>query len=391
MESNKNAAASSLGRLVIRSTRPLLRAIKALSPDFDEIESAWRGNLERVARSPAELRALVAMTPRKWLEDFPRHDFPGFRRTLVEEGERLAAQDVALEHAITASQDFLKLCLKSLPRRNASTRAMALSLVRLAYVAQLFLISGYTAQRTTRLHRLEEELAATGERLKSLSRIINDVYDQERRSISRDLHDEVGHDLIVLKLYLEMIGRDILPQRTAKLQRKLQEAIELVCKAIDRVRQLSFDLGPAISNELGFASALKLYVRQFAKRTGIKLRLRTSGFPGPPLPSTHEMTLYRVMQSALSNVGQHSRAARVAIGLSRRRDSVRMTISDNGVGFAPERVLGAKRAFGVMTMRERVELLGGEFSIDSLPKTRGRAKHGTAIKVRLPVFPVPGQ
>jgi two-component system, NarL family, sensor kinase len=379
-------AVSSLGRLVMRSTRPLLHAIRTLSPDFENIALQWRRSLEQVTASRRELDALAAMNPQKVLEGFPKSGFAGFRRTLSTQGERLAAENVALEHAITASRDYLKLCLQSLPRRNAATRAMAVSLVRLTSVGQLFLISGYTSFRATRLSELQENLTAAEEKLHSLSRIINDVYDQERRSISRDLHDEVGHDLIVLKLYLEMIGRDILQQRNVKLQRNLQEAIDLVCKAIERVRQLSFDLGPAISNELGFASALRLYVRQFAKRTGIRVGLRVSGFDGPSLPSTHEMTLYRVLQGALSNVGQHSKATRVQIGLAWRKDRVRMTISDNGVGFPVKRVLGADRAFGVMTMRERVELLGGEFRIESLPRSRRNDAQGTTIDVLLPVF-----
>jgi signal transduction histidine kinase len=384
----KTASVGNLGRLVIRSTRPLLQAIATLEPDFEDIGARWRRGLAKLVRSPAQFDALAAMAPHKVLENFPRDRFAGFRRTLVSQGERLATENVALEHAITASRDYLRLCLQALPRRNAATRAMALSLVRLTSVGQLFLISGYTSFRANRLHDVQEDLAAAEDRLHSLTRIINNVYDQERRSISRDLHDEVGHDLIVLKLYLEMIGRDILERRDGKLRRRLDEAIELVCKAIDRVRQLSFDLGPAISNELGFASALRLYVRQFAKRTGIRVRLRTSGLDGAGLPSTHEMTLYRVMQGALSNVGRHSMATSVEISLARRKDRVQMTITDNGTGFSVKRVLGRNRAFGVMTMRERVELLGGEFRIDSAPRSRAGRARGTTIHVALPVFAV---
>lgn len=390
----KSVAISPVGaldRLVIRRSPPLLHAIAFLDGGLTDINAEWRRGLERVARTRSEWQTLAEMNPGKVLLDFRRTRFAGFRSTLIRQGEILAVREIPLESAITASGDFLKLCLEYLPRRTAGDRSMALSLIRFTSVGQLLLISGYTAQRTHLLQKLEQDLAAAREQLQSLSRIITDVYDQERRSISRDLHDEVGHDLVVVKLYLEVISRDLADGRAAKLPRKLDEVTALVRQAIERVRQLSFDLGPAISNELGFAAALKLYVRQFAKRTGIRVALRTSGFPSPPLPSTHEMTLYRVLQGALSNVGQHSNADRVKISLSRRRDSISMSIEDNGVGFDLKRVLGPDRAYGVLTMRERIELLGGSFRIQSTRARRGHAEHGTRIEVTVPVFANPGQ
>ena len=102
----KTASVSSLGRLVIRSTRPLLQAIRTLSPDFEDIGRQWRRSLERVTASRRELDALAAMNPQKVLEGFPKSGFAGFRRSLSAQGERLAAENVALEHAITASQRF---------------------------------------------------------------------------------------------------------------------------------------------------------------------------------------------------------------------------------------------------------------------------------------------
>jgi signal transduction histidine kinase len=361
-----------------------LKGIALLGPHFAGIDRDWNAGLKALARSPRELEALRNLNPRALFETARDTHLNGMKETLLKQGESLAALDVPLEHAITASREYLKLCLKRVPHKDAATRAIALSLVRLSSVSQLYLIAGYTAQRKTRLSALEKSLAEAEERLRGLSRMITDVYDQERRRISRDLHDEVGHDLIVLKLYLEMIGHDLHQKKPAHIAGKLQEAISVVAKAVEKVRQLSYELGPAISDELGFVPALKTYVRQFAKRTGIRVQLRTSNLGS--LPSTHEMTLYRVLQGALSNVLRHAGADEVKIALARINATAIMSIEDNGGGFDVQKIVREQpRAFGLTAMKERVELLGGELSIESRRAARRRGKHGTKILVRIPL------
>jgi signal transduction histidine kinase len=131
--------------------------------------------------------------------------------------------------------------------------------------------------------------------------------------LSRDLHDEIGHNLLVLKLYLEMISRDLVRPEGGNVALKLEEASTLVGQSIASVRRLILDLGPAILDEVGFMAAIKLYAKQFSGRTGIKVSVRES--PLPKLPSSYETALYRVVQGALSNVVKHAEASSVRVTL----------------------------------------------------------------------------
>ncbi len=120
---------------------------------------------------------------------------------------------------------------------------------------------------------LEERISQAERRSQDFSVQLGDAYEKERRRLAQDLHDEIGHDLIVLKLYTEVIALDLKKGDISQLRRKLKESVTLIKHALKSVRHLTFDLGPAIWNEQGFVPAVRLYARQFAKRTGIKVRL----------------------------------------------------------------------------------------------------------------------
>jgi signal transduction histidine kinase len=169
----------------------------------------------------------------------------------------------------------------------------------------------------------------------------------------------------------------------ADLQSKLQEALALVAYAIDSVRRLMLNLGPAMLSQFGLVRALRIYARQFTLRTGIEVKVDADSLP-EELPSAQETALYRVLQGALSNVLQHSHARNVHIRLGATKRSIVMSIEDDGVGFDATTTL-AQRAFGIMAMRERVEVLGGRFHIASIQARPGGRRRGTRIEIDIPL------
>lgn len=206
--------------------------------------------------------------------------------------------------------------------------------------------------------------------------------DQERQKLSRDLHDEVGADLVVLKLYVEMIAVELAKGRIKQVGPKLQEALLIIAHSIESVRRLSLDLGPAYLDSLGFLPALRSVVRQFARRTGIKGELKKGRTP-KPLPPSHEVAVYRVLLGALSNVAKHSKARHVTVTVSTVGRDFRMTVQDDGRGFDIA-ALRPERSFGITAMRERVRALNGRFRIESWTAPRRGVRPGTRIAVSLP-------
>jgi signal transduction histidine kinase len=207
---------------------------------------------------------------------------------------------------------------------------------------------------------------------------------RERQRIARDLHDEFT-SLALLKLELEMTAGYIEQGRTREASRRLGEAQALLAETIKSVRRVVLDLGPAVIDEVGLPRAIRRATRQFAARTGIKVRLRGSAVPAL-LPPVYQVTVYRVLQGALSNVLRHSGAASAAVTLAAAPGpALVMSIKDDGVGFPP-RGRAARLSFGLAAMRERTEALGGRFRVESWPARAGRRRRGTRIEVSLP-FP----
>ena len=214
---------------------------------------------------------------------------------------------------------------------------------------------------------------------------VTKVYEEERKRLSRDLQDEVGHDLVLIKLYLEMIALDTSNKREFQgIRPRLTEAIAIVSHAIDSVRRLVLDLGPAIFDDLGFLPAVRTYTSQFSARTKIAVTLR-EGYLPENIPMSHQVALYRLLQGALSNVLKHASAKRVNVSLGCMKDSVLiLVIQDDGAGFDTGARPG-KRSFGLTAMRERVEVLGGRIHIQSMPAGSMSKFRGTRIEVDLPL------
>jgi two-component system, NarL family, sensor kinase len=217
--------------------------------------------------------------------------------------------------------------------------------------------------------------------LHQLSRRLLRLQDDERRRISRELHDVTGQNLAALQLRLESLLKDAagLDRRSRKA---LSESVSLAKQAAREIRTLSYLLHPALLDEFGLADALRYYVRGFADRSGIEVELRYAD-EVPRMEREKETALFRVVQEALNNVLQHSGSKKVAIDTERRSDGVLLRVRDfgrrlRGRGELATRPKPMATGVGIASMRERVEQFGGNLKVDF-----GRS--GTTICAFLPL------
>ncbi len=213
---------------------------------------------------------------------------------------------------------------------------------------------------------------------KYLSQII-EAQENERRRISRELHDEIGQALYAIKFNLEMIDKD-LPQATPLVRGRLGEAKSLSSQTLTSMRQLALDLRPTMLDDLGLIPTLRWYVQNFSNRLNIYSNFEAMGLE-EKLPPQIETAFYRIIQEALNNIAKHAQADRVEISLMRRDSKILASIQDNGKGFDLDKVLhpeSPERGFGLIGIQERVSLLGGQIEIQSRPGS------GTLIHIEVP-------
>lgn len=224
--------------------------------------------------------------------------------------------------------------------------------------------------------RLMEELKDSEERIRQLGEHMMKVEEEERRRISRELHDEVGQSLLVARLYLEM-GQGMLPEENAKAHAKLAETREVIEGTIVEMRRLISALSPSVLQMLGLPASIRQFVKNLGRTFPGQVRLRMSQLDD--LPEGAQIMMYRLVQECFTNAVKHSCASNVSVQLSRRNGSVRMKMKDDGVGFDLDEAAQKRESFGLAGMRERVALLGGDIEIQSSP---GK---GTKVSIAIPV------
>jgi signal transduction histidine kinase len=235
-------------------------------------------------------------------------------------------------------------------------------------------------RKSERQHlRLLEQSRRMQEQLRHLSHQILWAQEEERKQISRELHDEIAQTLAGINVYLAALKTDATGNR-GSLIRNIARTQRLVEKSVDIVHRFARELRPALLDDLGLIPALHSFLNAYTKRT--RIHIRFTAFAGVERLNGNKRTvLYRVAQEALTNVARHARANRVEVSLRKFPGAVRMEIRDDGKSFRVDRVLSAKknRHLGLLGMRERVEMVGGSFSVESEP---GK---GTTIHAQIPV------
>jgi signal transduction histidine kinase len=226
------------------------------------------------------------------------------------------------------------------------------------------------------------------EQLRRLSRQILSAQEDERKRISRELHDVIAQTLTGINIRLATLKKEA-SVNTKGLDRNIARTQRLVEKSVNIVHQFARELRPAVLDDLGLIPALHSFVKLFSRRTHLHVHLKA--FAGvEQLDSDKRTVLYRIAQEALNNVSRHAHASRAEVSIEKLPDSIGMKIKDNGKSFNSEHVLNAKgrKRLGLLGMRERVEMVGGTFCVESAP---GK---GTTIQVEIPfakVRPPPRQ
>lgn len=228
-------------------------------------------------------------------------------------------------------------------------------------------------------HKLLLEQSRTmQEQLRHLSRQILLTQEEERKEISRELHDEIVQTLAGINVHLAALKVEAAASAQG-LSKKIASTQKLVERSVKIVHRFALELRPTVLDDLGIIPALHSYMKDFTKRTGIHIQF--TAFAGvEQLNSTKRTVLFRVAQAALANVAQHAHATRIKVTIRKLSGAICMEIKDDGKSFEVERVLFAKRnkRLGLIGMRERVEMVGGSFSIESAP---GK---GTTVQAQLP-------
>ena len=209
----------------------------------------------------------------------------------------------------------------------------------------------------------ERSLESSRQALQKLTLQLLRVQEEERRRISRDLHDDINQRLALLAMDIEAVGRQ-LSSSSDDVGRAVQEIQDRVVELSDVVRHLAYQLHPSILDDLGLPIALQRLVDDFTARSRIRGSFGHKDIPAA-VPQEIASCLYRVAQESLSNVARHASASQVDVELTRSQSELIVTITDNGVGFDSEQSLHGSHGLGLIGMKERVALVHGELLVSS--------------------------
>lgn len=223
--------------------------------------------------------------------------------------------------------------------------------------------------------RAEEELRRSREQLRALTAYLQSVREEERVKIAREIHDDLGQSLTALKMDLSWLKGRLSEERS--LQQKAEAMMELIDSTIHTVRRIAAEARPAVLDNLGLAAAIEWQAQEFQNRTGIGCDIRRM-LKDLELDQDISTTLFRIFQETLTNAARHAKATRVELSLEEKQSNLILEVKDNGRGITEEEVYGSN-SLGILGMRERAFLLGGEVQIAGVPG------QGTTVTVRIPL------
>jgi signal transduction histidine kinase len=228
---------------------------------------------------------------------------------------------------------------------------------------------------------LEEEVKESEGRLRFVSSELLRIQENERKRISREIHDSLGQSLSAIKFKIESITQQMRESRYKKMAESLETVLPIIQGSIEESRRIQMDLRPSILDDLGIIATLTWFSREF-QQTYSDIRIdKEIVIQENEVPDNLKTVIYRISQEALNNIAKHSEADLIHFSLKKAADRIEMTIQDNGRGFDPEETLSveaSRKGLGLTSMRERAELSGGSFTVES---TVGK---GTIIKAVWP-------
>ena len=214
-----------------------------------------------------------------------------------------------------------------------------------------------------------QEILRHREQLETLSHKLVNLQEEERRNIALELHDEIGQLLTVLKIILELSPEDTMEE----VSPKVDEAREIIDTLLNRVRELSWSLRPAILDDLGLMPALVWLFARLEKQTGLETSFYNLDLQEDRYPAVLEITMFRIIQESLTNVERHANTKQVAVRLWQQKGTLNVQIADKGKGFI------FNKGIHLLSIRERVKLMEGQLQVDTEPG------EGCRITVMLPI------
>lgn len=226
------------------------------------------------------------------------------------------------------------------------------------------------------LRASEQALATSRQELRDLTARLLTVQEEERRRISRDLHDDINQRLAMLVVQAESL-ESILPPSAGACSKELRSIQDRLTELSDDVRHLAYQFHPSILDDLGLPVALQRLVDDCAVRSTLEISLEVGPLPHT-IPQAVSTCLYRIAQECLTNVMKHAQASRATVTLTSTAETLTLTVQDNGVGFDTQSVADNPRGLGLVSMAERVRLVHGTVTIDSIPR------NGTRLSIHVP-------
>jgi PAS domain S-box-containing protein len=227
-------------------------------------------------------------------------------------------------------------------------------------------------QDITERKRVQTALQYSFGQLRALAGQLQTVREEERRRVARELHDQLGQALTAMKIDLSSLIEDL----PAEKERRAESLPDLIDQTIPSVRRISNHLSTVVLHDLRLLGACELAAREFESRTGTECRLDLPG-DGTVVERELATSLFRILQETFTNIARHANATRVDVRLARENGSMTLEVRDDGKGISEEQ-LSDRSSLGILGMRERALLLGGEVAISGAPG------EGTTIKVRVP-------
>ncbi|MCX5888953.1 MAG: PAS domain S-box protein [Deltaproteobacteria bacterium] len=238
-----------------------------------------------------------------------------------------------------------------------------------------------TVEDITARKETHEKLRESEKNLRLLASQLLTAQEDERRRISRELHDELGQALLVLKLQAKSIENELQPEQE-QIRNECREMRANLDQVVDNVRRLSRDLSPTMLEDLGLSAAIHRLIRDFSRHYHIECKVQETNIDDL-FPMEARVTIYRIFQECLTNIGKHSQASQLTASINKTHNHISFIIQDNGKGFnrAQRRQQGAGQGMGLAAMEERARMVGGVLSIWS------QEGAGTRIAFDMPYFP----
>lgn len=223
----------------------------------------------------------------------------------------------------------------------------------------------------------ERKIKETGERLRKLAFHLQNIREEERISIAREIHDELGQMLTFLKIQVNLIGKKLNVDQQI-LKDKIDSSLKLIDDSINSIQKITEKLRPNVLDELGISAAIDWQANEFSERTGIKCNVELSN-EELNLDKEKSTAVFRIFQEALTNVARHANASKVFITLKEYKNNLTLELKDNGKGITTNQINDPK-SFGILGMKERAMVFGGTIIIKSSMNS------GTTVRVEIPLI-----